>query len=144
MIRRLTVAEVQIISYQLAKELLQFNEPIPIFESRFPDRLESCLATPFQTFGGKPLYRGLVGKASMLFYLMITNHPFENGNKRIAIATLFFFLARNGKWIEVDPFSLYQFAKSVAESNPKSKKKVIVKIRNFLKSNMVKLDRHNV
>jgi death on curing protein len=138
MIRHLTVAEVQLISYRLAKELLEFNEPIPTFESRFPDRLESCLASPFQTFDGKPLYPGLIGKASMLFYLLVKNHPFENGNKRIAIATLFYFLARNGKWIEVDPLSLYEFAKSVAESNPKSRKQAIVKIRSFLKSNIVK------
>jgi death-on-curing protein len=144
MIRRLTVPEVQLVSYRLAKELLEFNEPIPTFESRFPDRLESCIAAPFQTFGGKPLYPGLVGKASMLFYLLIKNHPFENGNKRIAIATLFFFLARNGKWIEVDPFSLYEFAKSVAESNPKSKKQTITKIRNFLKSNLVKQDHQKI
>src|SRR5262245_39127622 len=133
MIRHLTVAEVQLISYRLAKELIEFNEPIPTFESRFPDRLESCIASPFQTFGGKPLYRGLVGKASMLFYLMVKNHPFENGKKRIALATLLYFLARNGKWIQVDPLSLYEFAKSVAESNPKSRKQTIVKIRNFLK-----------
>jgi prophage maintenance system killer protein len=141
MIRHLTLAEVQLVSYQLAKELLEFNEPIPSFESRFPDKLESCIATPFQTFGGKPLYRGLLGKASILFYLMIKNHPFENGNKRIAVATLFLFLARNGKWISVEPFTLYQFAKSVAESKPNSRKKVIIKIRSFFKSNLVTLDR---
>ena len=141
MIRHLTLAEMQLVSYRLAKELLEFNEPIPSFESRFPDKLESCIATPFQTFGGKPLYRGLLGKASIFFYLMIKNHPFENGNKRIAVATLFLFLARNGKWISVEPLTLYQFAKSVAESKPNLRKKVIIKIRNFLKSNMVKLDR---
>lgn len=141
MIRHLTLAEVQLVSYRLAKELMEFNEPIPSFESRFPDKLESCIATPFQTFGGKPLYRGLLGKASILFYLMIKNHPFENGNKRIAVATVFLFLARNGKWIRVDPFTLYQFAKSVAESKPNSRKKVIIKVRNFFKSNTVKLDR---
>ena len=139
MIRHLTLAEVQLVSYRLAKELMDLNEPIPSFESRFPDKLESCIATPFQTFGGKPLYRGLLGKASILFYLMIKNHPFEN--KRIAVATLFLFLARNGKWIRVDPFTLYQFAKSVAESKPNSRKKVMIKIRNFFRSNMVKLDR---
>ena len=141
MIRHLTLAEVQLVSYRLAKELLEFNEPIPSFESRFPDKLESCIATPFQTFDGKPLYRGLLGKASILFYLMIKNHPFENGNKRIAVATLFLFLARNGKWISVEPFTLYQFAKSVAESKPNSRKKVIIKIQSFFKSNLVTLDR---
>jgi len=37
------------------------------------------------------LYPTLVSKASFLFYLMIKNHPFQNGNKRIAITTLFTF-----------------------------------------------------
>ncbi|QQG42451.1 MAG: Fic family protein [Candidatus Giovannonibacteria bacterium] len=44
--------------------------------------LESCLATPFHSFGGKSAYKGLIGKASMLFYLLVKNHPFQNGNKR--------------------------------------------------------------
>ena len=58
--------------------------------------------TPFQTFSAKSLYPSLAGKASMLFYLMIKNHPFLNGNKRIAIITLLMFLLRNNKWLKVD------------------------------------------
>ncbi|MCX6785530.1 MAG: Fic family protein [Candidatus Komeilibacteria bacterium] len=50
---------------------------------------------PYQTFGGKQLYPGLIKKSAILFYLMIKNHPFQNGNKRIAMTTLFYFLYKN-------------------------------------------------
>src|ERR1043165_10115398 len=101
-IKYLTMVEVQYVSFRLAAEMMEWNEPIPAFESRYPNVLESCVAQPFQTFDQKVLYRGLLRKSAILFYLMIKNHSFENGNKRIAMATLFFFLAKNGKWLQVD------------------------------------------
>jgi len=38
---------------------------------------------PFQKFSGKDLYPGLLSKAAMLFYLLIKDHPFQNGNKEL-------------------------------------------------------------
>ncbi len=69
-IKKITIMEVEYTEFHLAKELMTWNEPIPDFGSRFPYILESCLATPFQTFNQKPLYRRLTGKAAILFYLM--------------------------------------------------------------------------
>lgn len=63
---------------------------------------------------------------------MIKNHPFQNGNKRIAIVTLFYFLYTNKKWLKVDTQELYNFAKWVAESNPKLKKETIDAVETFL------------
>jgi len=80
-----TVKDVEYIAFKLAREMLSFDEPIPDFSTRFPNVLESCLAVPFQSFSGKSLYPTLISKAAMLFYLLIKNHPFQNGNKRIAI-----------------------------------------------------------
>ncbi|MBI2592545.1 MAG: hypothetical protein HYW37_00055 [Candidatus Colwellbacteria bacterium] len=70
----LTVVEVEYTAFRLAKKFMTWDEPIPEFGSRFPSILESCLGQPFMAFGGKDLYRGLVGKASVLFYLLIKNH----------------------------------------------------------------------
>src|SRR3989338_4902995 len=95
----ITVKEVEYIAFRLAQELMSFNEPIPGFSTRFPNLLESCLAAPFQSFSGKSPYPGLLSKASVLFYLMIKNHPFQNGNKRIAMTTLLVFLHKNKRWI---------------------------------------------
>lgn len=85
------IVEVEYLAFRLAKETMDFNEPIPDFSTRFPNILESCLAVPFQRFSQKSLYKGLIEKAAILFYLMIKNHPFQNGNKRIAMTTLFYF-----------------------------------------------------
>ncbi|MFH0951795.1 MAG: hypothetical protein V1838_01250 [Patescibacteria group bacterium] len=45
--RPLSVGEIKYVAFRLAKEHLTFNEPIPDFQTRYPDKLESCLAQPF-------------------------------------------------------------------------------------------------
>ena len=128
----ITIADVEYLAFRLAKEHLSFNEPIPDFSSRFPNVLESCVLTPFQRFSGKALYRTLVGKASILFYLMIKNHPFQNGNKRIAITTLLTFLHSNGKWLKADTQELYNFTVWVAMSPSQVKEQVVAAIQKFI------------
>lgn len=130
-IKKISILEVEYIAYQLAKELMEWDEPIPEFGTRYPGRLEGCLAQPFQTFEGS-LYPGLVKKAAMLFYFMIKNHPFENGNKRIAVTTFLYFLSENNLWLETSNELLYNFAKEVAESDPVSKTSVAKKIEEFI------------
>lgn len=117
----ISITEVELIAHRLAEKLMKFDEPIPDFGTRFPSILESCLATPFQKFGGRFFYEGLVKKAAVLFYLMIKNHPFKNGNKRIAMMSMLYLLHKNGRWIESDNQVLYNFAKWVASSNPSVK-----------------------
>lgn len=128
----LNIAEIEYVAFRLANETMIWDEPIPEFSTRYPNILESCLAAPFQSFGKKDLYKGFLKKGSALFYLMIKNHPFKNGNKRIAMTTLFYFLYKNGKWISVDNQELYNFAKWVAASNPKLKQETIAAIEKFL------------
>lgn len=135
--KQLTVQDVELIAHKLAKKIMEWDEPIPDFSTRFPNILESCLAIPFQTFDKKSLYKNLIDKASVLFYLMIKNHPFQNRNKRIAVTTLFVFLSLNKKWIEVPNYELYRFAVWVAESSPQFKDEVISAINKFLKKHLV-------
>ena len=68
---------------------------------------------------------------------MIKNHPFENGNKRIAITTLLFFLSKHDKWLEISNQAMYIFAKEVAESGPKEKDKTVTKIQKILEAFIV-------
>lgn len=136
MVKRVTVKDVEHITFRMAQELLSFNEPIPDFATRLPNILESCLATPFQTFGGKFLYPRFLTRASMLFYFMIKNHPFENGNKRIAITTLFTFLFANKKWLVANIQELYNFTIWIAQSPPQFKDEVVKAIEKFLKSHI--------
>ena len=138
-IKRLNIIDIEYVAHRLAKETMAWIEPIPDFSTRYTNSLERCIDTPFQSFGGKQLYKGLLRKASMLFYLMIKNHPFQNGNKRIAMATLFYFLSENKKWIKVDNKELYNFARWVAESNAKLKENTVDAIETFLKSYIISL-----
>ncbi|MFA5392942.1 MAG: type II toxin-antitoxin system death-on-curing family toxin [Candidatus Ratteibacteria bacterium] len=137
----ITLKEVEFVAFTLAREALSFNEPIPGFTTRFPNILESCLAAPFQTFTRKALYPGLVSRAGFLFYLLIKNHPFQNGNKRIAMTTLLVFLYKNKKWIEVDTREFYNFTVWVAESAPLFKEETVNAIKKFLRKYLVALDK---
>ncbi len=134
--KSLSVVEVEYISFRLAKDKFEFNEPIPAFSTRFPNILESCLAVPFQKFSKKDVYHGLIKKASMLFYLMIKNHPFKNGNKRIAMTTLFVLLYKNNKWMTVDNQELYNFAVWVAASPAGLKDEVVLGIEKFIETHL--------
>lgn len=136
----ITVADVEYLAFRLAREHLSFDEPIPDFSTRFPNVLESCVVTPFQSFSGKDLYPTLVAKASILFYLMIKNHPFQNGNKRIAITTLLTFLFGNGKWLKVDTQELYNFTVWVAQSPAEFKEQVVSAIEQFVRDHLVDAD----
>lgn len=135
----ITIQEVELLAFQLAQEHLSFDEPIPDFSTRFPNILESCLVTPFMKFDGKALYPSLPLRASMLFYLIIKNHPFQNGNKRIAITTLFVFLFKNKKWLTSDTKELYDFTLWVAQSRADMKDCVVMGIEKFIQKHLVNL-----
>ncbi len=134
--RELTVSDVEFVALVLARKHLAFDEPIPDFSSRYPNVLESCLAVPFQRFYGETMYPTLVAKAAILFYLMIKDHPFQNGNKRIAITTLIVFLLENNKWLAIDLDLLYRFTVWVAQSKPQDKDFVLAAARNLLESHL--------
>lgn len=138
--KTISISDVEYISFRLAEEMLAFDEPIPDFTSRFPNILESCIATPFQRFSKKSLYPGLISKASILFYLMVKNHPFQNGNKPIAMTTLLVFLFLNGKWIRADMQEMYNFASWVAESPAQFKEEVVKATEKFLRNHLVSLE----
>jgi death on curing protein len=141
-IKRINLADVEYVAFKLAQKFMEWNEPIPDFKTRFPYKLESCIETPFQTFERKSLYKGLIEKSAILFYLMVKNHPFQNGNKRIAVTTLIFFLIQNGKWLSVSNQSIYEFAREVAESKPEDRDKQMLSIRFFVENNIEEYDQN--
>ena len=57
--------------------------------------LESALAQPRATFGGDDLHPTLAGKCATLGYSLTLNHPFVDGNKRVAHAAMEVFLLLN-------------------------------------------------
>ena len=137
MIKGVSVKEVEYVAFKLAREKMVYDEPIPDFKTRFPNILESCLVVPLQRFDKKSLYKTLSKKAAALFYLMIKNHPFKNGNKRIAMTTLFYFLYKNNKWLRVDNKKLYNFAVWLAGSPAELKDDVLRAAERFIGSYLV-------
>jgi len=139
MMKSITIKEVEYVAFRLAQEMMSFNEPIPDFSARFPNILESCLAAPFQTFGGKSPYHDLISKTAVLFYLMVKDHPFQNGNKRIAMTTLFVLLHKNKKWLSVDTQELYNFTMWIAQSPAGAKEETIKATEKFIRSHLAVL-----
>ena len=135
-IQPLSITEVERIAFSVAQEHLTFDEPTPDFSTRFPNILEGCLATPFQKFFGKIPYRSLVAKAGELFYLLIKDHPFQNGNKRIAITALLVFLYKNNRWLEADMKPIYNLTIWVAASKAQDKDLVMMAIHEFIRKHL--------
>lgn len=69
---------------------------------------------------------------------MTKNHPFENGNKRVAVMALIYFLYKNDHWITVGNDELYEFANEVAASEAADYLKTLLKIRKFLNKHVIK------
>lgn len=60
------------------------------------DSFHSSIGQIYQTFGGVELYSSVEEKAAMLLYLVVKNHSFSDGNKRIAATLFLWFMERNG------------------------------------------------
>jgi len=82
---------------------------------RDPGLLQSALAAPRQTMFGEELYPGITDKSAILLYLLTQNHPFVDGNKRIALSACFWFLESNGYTLDVEKEALYQFTVDIAK-----------------------------
>ena len=92
----------------------------------------------YQTFEGRELYGTVAEKAANLLYLIIKDHPFYDGNKRIG-AFLFvvfltmndFALAENGE-CKISDRALVAIALLIAESNPKEKELIVALVGRLL------------
>ena len=70
--------------------------------------LEAALNRPYATFNGVDLYPGPVEKATALFESLIINHPFIDGNKRIAYVLMKFLLFNHGIFLDGSQNEKYQ------------------------------------
>lgn len=66
------------------------------FANEKDDSFKSSIGQIYQTFGGEELYQSVEEKAAMLLYLVVKNHSFSDGNKRIAAMLFLWFMERNG------------------------------------------------
>lgn len=77
--------------------------------------LDSAIHAPLQSFGGEELYPTLLEKAARLWYGLIKNHPFIDGNKRIGTHAMLVFLDINHETILYEDEDLINAALSVAD-----------------------------
>lgn len=130
----------EIITYQDCIDIitkLRFNEESDLFAIERNNGLEAIIGNIYQTFGGNDVYPTLEEKAANFLYMIVKNHVFIDGNKRIA-ATLFIYFLQfydllyvNDTQI-IDNNTLTALTLLVAESNPKEKSIIVELITNFL------------
>ncbi len=66
------------------------------FANEKDDSFKSSIGQIYQTFAGEDLYPSVEEKAAMLLYLVVKNHSFSDGNKRIAAMLFLWFMEKNG------------------------------------------------
>ena len=116
---------------------LRFNEESSLFALERDKGLESIIGNIYQSFDGQDIYKSIEEKGANFLYLIVKNHVFTDGNKRIA-ATLFIYflnfyeiLYKNERQV-IDNNTLAALTLLIAESNPKEKDVIIDLVMNFL------------
>ena len=117
--------------------LLKFNSESNLFALERNKGLSSIINNIYQSFGGIDVYPETEEKAANFLYMIIKNHTFIDGNKRIA-ATLFIYfleyynlLFKDGVRV-IDNNTLVAITLLIAQSNPKEKDIMIDLIMNFI------------
>ncbi len=128
------------ISYEECIEIinkLKFSNESKLFARERDEGLRSIIGAIYQSYDGIDLYKTVEEKAANFLYLIIKNHVFIDGNKRIG-ATLFIYFLRyyNLLYIEgkqvIDNNTLVALTLLIAQSNPKEKEILIDLVMNFL------------
>ena len=118
---------------ELKAELRKENEAGDLFGQEYDKKFQSIIGTIYQTFDGKELYNSIEEKSANLLYLSIKDHPFADGNKRIASVLFVYFLQMNNYLYtsdfqrKINNNTLASLALLVATSDPKEKE-IIIKI----------------
>lgn len=76
--------------------------------------LDSAVMMPQQTFGGEYLHDDVAAMAAAYLFHIAQNHPFNDGNKRTAVAAALVFLCGNGVNAPFSPDALRDVTISVA------------------------------
>lgn len=112
-----------------------------LFGREKDESFKSSVNTIYQTFDGKELYPSIEEKAAMLLYLVVKNHSFSDGNKRIA-AFLFLWFLENNKLLYkpggqrlVENNALVALTLMIAQSHPNEKDTIVKVIVNLINKN---------
>ena len=112
-----------------------------LFGNEKDQSFKSSINTIYQTFGGEELYPSIEEKAAMLFYLVVKNHSFSDGNKLIAAFLFLWFLEKNGILYKSDGSklignnTLVALTLMIAESRTEEKDVMVKVVINLINKN---------
>ena len=112
-----------------------------LFANEKDDSFKSSIGQIYQTFGGIDLYPSIEEKAAMLLYLVVKNHSFSDGNKRIAAMLFLWFMEKNGILYREDGTkriadnTLVALTLMIAESRPEEKDIMVKVLVNLINRN---------
>lgn len=119
-------------------ESMRFAETSNLFGNEKDNSFKSTLGAIYQTFDGKDVYPTLEEKAANLLYMLVKNHSFNDGNKRIAAALFIYFLERNNLLFDknknpiIDNNTLAAMTLMIALSKPEEKEIMCLLVLNML------------
>ena len=138
---KLTYNEAKDVLAKVKTQLINKNEATNLFANEKAGELKGILENLYQTFGGVELYASIEDKASNLLYLIIKDHPFNDGNKRSASFLFIYFLDKcdylykqNGEK-KINDNALTTLTLLIASSNPKEKDILIKLIKHLIFEN---------
>lgn len=117
---------------------LKFKERSSIFGLERNKGLDSIINNIYQTYNGIDVYRSVEEKAANFLYMVVKNHVFIDGNKRIGATLFIYFLSFYGilykdNELVIDNKLLAALTILIAESNPREKDTIVDLTINFLK-----------
>lgn len=132
-------------TYENAMEAINRLKPkfggSALFANEKDDSFKSSIGQIYQTFGGEELYPSVEEKAATLLYLLVKNHSFSDGNKRIAAMLFLWFMDRNKVLYAADGHkriadnTLVALTLMIAESRPEEKDIIIKLVVNLINQN---------
>ena len=123
---------------KLKKELILKKEATELFGMERENSFKGIIRNTYQTFGGIDLLPSIEEKAANLFYYIVKDHPFVDGNKRIGAFMFVLFLNKNNYLydengeLKINSNALVSLALLIAHSKPDEKDLIIKLIMNLI------------
>lgn len=132
--------DVRVLDYEECRRVIdgmRFGDKSDLFGVEKDESFKGTIGNIYQSFGGQEVYPSLQEKAANLLYLVVKNHSFLDGNKRIAATMFLYFLDRNDALFiqgskAIDDSTLVAITIMIAESKPEEKDAMVALVMNFL------------
>ncbi len=122
----------------LKQDLISKKEASELFGMERESSFKGIIRNIYQTFGGIDLLASIEEKAANLFYYIVKDHPFVDGNKRIGAFMFVLFLNKNNYLydekgeLKINSNALVSLALLIAHSKPNEKDLIIKLIMNLI------------